>query len=193
MIDERAKGKRKTGFWREMPILVVVAIVVSSGLDKATWGGLKGLDPNVRRLILVGFLAAFATIGSTVADLFPPGQRGRPIGIYLMGQAVANGIYPSVKQGSKIKVLVVPTLARTRPPCPSVAIAATAIEAPREGNEAIGCSPRWCSSPCWSSLPMCSAAASSSNRPARRCAAQRRRTLRFCSRRWQWSRPAITG
>lgn len=29
MIDERAKDKRKAGFWRELPILVIVAIVVA--------------------------------------------------------------------------------------------------------------------------------------------------------------------
>jgi signal peptidase I len=29
VIDERAKGKSKAGFWREMPILVIVAIVVA--------------------------------------------------------------------------------------------------------------------------------------------------------------------
>ena len=49
-----------------------------------------------RMLVGLGEAALGPSAISLIADLFPPGQRGRPIGIFLMGQALANGISISV-------------------------------------------------------------------------------------------------
>lgn len=72
-------------------------IVAGIGLwSLATIGG--GLAQSfgtmflARLLVGLGEAALAPAAISLIADLFPPGQRGRPIGIYLMGQAVANGI-----------------------------------------------------------------------------------------------------
>lgn len=58
-------------------------------------GGLAGSFGTMflaRLLVGLGEAALAPAAISLIADLFPPGQRGRPIGLYLMGQAVANGI-----------------------------------------------------------------------------------------------------
>lgn len=49
-----------------------------------------------RMLVGLGEAALSPAAISLIADLFPPGRRGRPIGIFLMGQALANGISISV-------------------------------------------------------------------------------------------------
>jgi MFS family permease len=72
-------------------------VVVGIGLwSLATIGG--GLAQSfgtmflARLLVGLGEAALAPAAISLIADLFPPGQRGRPIGIYLTGQAVANGL-----------------------------------------------------------------------------------------------------
>ncbi|MET0137377.1 MAG: MFS transporter [Sphingobium sp.] len=66
----------------------------------ATIGG--GLAHNFgslflfRMLVGLGEAALSPAAISLIADLFPEGKRGRPIGIFLMGQALANGISISV-------------------------------------------------------------------------------------------------
>lgn len=45
-----------------------------------------------RMLVGLGEAALSPAAISIIADLFEPGKRGRPIGVFLMGQAVANGI-----------------------------------------------------------------------------------------------------
>lgn len=52
-----------------------------------------------RLLVGLGEAALAPAAISLIADLFPPGQRGRPIGVYLTGQAVANGISISISGG----------------------------------------------------------------------------------------------
>lgn len=49
-----------------------------------------------RMLVGLGEAALSPAAISLIADLFPEGRRGRPIGIFLMGQALANGISISV-------------------------------------------------------------------------------------------------
>ena len=49
-----------------------------------------------RILVGLGEAALAPAAISLIADLFPPEKRGRPISIYLMGQAVANGLAISV-------------------------------------------------------------------------------------------------
>lgn len=44
-----------------------------------------------RLLVGLGEAALSPAAISIIADLFPPGERGRPVGIFLMGQAAANG------------------------------------------------------------------------------------------------------
>jgi MFS family permease len=45
-----------------------------------------------RMLVGLGEAALSPAAISLIADLFEPGRRGRPIGVFLMGQAIANGI-----------------------------------------------------------------------------------------------------
>jgi MFS family permease len=45
-----------------------------------------------RLLVGLGEAALSPAAVSLIADLFPEGQRGRPIGVFLMGQAVASGV-----------------------------------------------------------------------------------------------------
>ena len=62
----------------------------------ATLGG--GIAANFgqffvsRMLVGLGEASLSPAAISLIADLFAPGKRGRPIGVFLMGQAVANGI-----------------------------------------------------------------------------------------------------
>ena len=73
--------------------LIVVGIVLWS---VATVGG--GLAQSFggffvsRVLVGLGEAALAPAAISLIADLFPAGKRGRPIGFYLMGQALANGL-----------------------------------------------------------------------------------------------------
>ncbi|MFO1457078.1 MAG: MFS transporter [Steroidobacteraceae bacterium] len=45
-----------------------------------------------RLLVGLGEAALSPAAISLIADLFPPEKRGRPIGVFLMGQALANGV-----------------------------------------------------------------------------------------------------
>jgi len=45
-----------------------------------------------RLLVGLGEAALAPAAISLIADMFPPDKRGRPIGLYLMGQAVASGV-----------------------------------------------------------------------------------------------------
>ena len=80
--------------------LIVFGIVLWS---LATVGG--GLAQNFgsffvsRMLVGLGEASLAPAAISLIADLFEPGKRGRPIGIYLMGQAVANGVALSIAGG----------------------------------------------------------------------------------------------
>jgi MFS family permease len=73
--------------------LIVIGIILWS---LATIGG--GLAQNFgqffvsRLLVGLGEASLAPAAISLIADLFPPGKRGRAIGIYLMGQALANGL-----------------------------------------------------------------------------------------------------
>ncbi|MBS7669057.1 MFS transporter [Croceicoccus gelatinilyticus] len=73
--------------------LIIIGIVLWS---LATIGG--GLAQNFgefflsRMLVGLGEASLAPAAISLIADLFPAGKRGRPIGFYLMGQAVANGL-----------------------------------------------------------------------------------------------------
>lgn len=66
----------------------------------ATVGG--GLASNygeffvARMLVGLGEASLSPAAISLIADLFEPGKRGRPIGIFLMGQALANGLSLSI-------------------------------------------------------------------------------------------------
>lgn len=58
-------------------------------------GGLAGSFGELfilRMMVGLGEAALSPAAVSLIADLFPPGKRGRPIGIFIMGQAVASGI-----------------------------------------------------------------------------------------------------
>lgn len=80
--------------------LIIFGIILWS---LATVGG--GLAANFgqffvsRMLVGLGEASLSPAAISLIADLFPPGKRGRPIGIFLMGQAVAHGIAFSVAGG----------------------------------------------------------------------------------------------
>lgn len=73
--------------------LIVFGIMLWS---VATLGG--GIAANFgqffvsRMLVGLGEASLSPAAISLIADLFAPGKRGRPIGVFLMGQAVANGI-----------------------------------------------------------------------------------------------------
>ena len=73
--------------------LIIAGILLWS---LATLGG--GVAANFgqffvsRMLVGLGEAALSPAAISLIADLFEPGRRGRPIGVFLMGQAVANGI-----------------------------------------------------------------------------------------------------
>lgn len=73
--------------------LIIFGIVLWS---LATLGG--GIAANFnqffvsRMLVGLGEASLSPAAISLIADLFEPGKRGRPIGVFLMGQAVANGI-----------------------------------------------------------------------------------------------------
>src|SRR3546814_8853439 len=45
-----------------------------------------------RLLVGLGEAALAPCAVSTIADMFPPERRGRPISVYLLGQAIAPGI-----------------------------------------------------------------------------------------------------
>ncbi|PEQ11407.1 hypothetical protein B2G71_17810 [Novosphingobium sp. PC22D] len=80
--------------------LVVAGILVWS--VATIGGGLSqgfGLFFASRMLVGLGEAALAPAAISLIADLFEPGRRGRPIGIYLMGQAVANGVSLAIAGG----------------------------------------------------------------------------------------------
>ena len=52
-----------------------------------------------RMLVGLGEASLSPAAISLIADLFPAGKRGRPIGVFLMGQAVANGVALSISGG----------------------------------------------------------------------------------------------
>lgn len=77
--------------------LIIVGISVWS--LSTVLGGLAhsfGMLFACRMAVGLGEAALSPAAISLIADLFPPGQRGRPIGIFLMGQALANGVSISV-------------------------------------------------------------------------------------------------
>lgn len=77
--------------------LIIVGVSVWSAAT-AFAGFATGFGELFLARILVGLgEAALAPAAiSMIADLFPPKERGRPISIYLTGQAVANGLSISV-------------------------------------------------------------------------------------------------
>jgi len=54
---------------------------------------------TARLLVGLGEAALSPAAISVIADLFPPSSRGRPIGIFLLGQAVASGLGISIAGG----------------------------------------------------------------------------------------------
>jgi MFS family permease len=80
--------------------LIVFGIVLWS---LATVGG--GIAANFgqffvsRMLVGLGEASLSPAAISLIADLFPAGKRGRPIGVFLMGQAVANGVALAISGG----------------------------------------------------------------------------------------------
>lgn len=80
--------------------LIIFGIVLWS---LATVGG--GLAHNFgtffisRMLVGLGEASLAPAAISLIADLFEPGRRGRAIGIYVMGQAVANGVALAIAGG----------------------------------------------------------------------------------------------
>jgi MFS family permease len=62
-------------------------------------GGLAGSFGELflsRLLVGLGEAALAPAAISLIADLFPPGRRGRAVGFYIMGQAIAQGVSISV-------------------------------------------------------------------------------------------------
>lgn len=68
--------------------IVVWSLATMYGAEAESFAGLFG----ARLLVGLGEAALAPCAVSTIADMFPPEKRGRPISIYLLGQAVAPGI-----------------------------------------------------------------------------------------------------
>lgn len=68
--------------------IVVWSLATMYGAEAQSFGGLFG----ARLLVGLGEAALAPCAVSTIADMFPPEKRGRPISIYLLGQAVAPGV-----------------------------------------------------------------------------------------------------
>ncbi|MEG8013563.1 MFS transporter [Sphingomonas sp. 22R3R2A-7] len=77
--------------------LIVIGIFVWS--CATIGGGLAGSFGELflsRLLVGLGEAALAPAAISLIADLFPPGRRGRAVGFYIMGQAIAQGVSISV-------------------------------------------------------------------------------------------------
>lgn len=68
-------------------ILVWSLATIAGGLTHS-FGGLFA----TRLLVGLGEAALGPAAVSLIADLFPPDQRGKPLSLFLMGQAIANGV-----------------------------------------------------------------------------------------------------
>jgi MFS family permease len=77
--------------WSRRGLIVAGVAVWSLATTASGFAASFGELFTARLLVGLGEAALSPAAISLIADLFPPGQRGRPIGIFLMGQAVANG------------------------------------------------------------------------------------------------------
>lgn len=68
--------------------IVVWSLATMYGAEAASFGELFA----ARLLVGLGEAALAPCAVSTIADMFPSGRRGRPISVYLLGQAIAPGI-----------------------------------------------------------------------------------------------------
>src|SRR3546814_7421547 len=68
--------------------IVVWSLATMYGAEAALFGELFA----ARLLVGLGEAALAPCAVSTIADMFPPERRGRPISVYLLGQAIAPGI-----------------------------------------------------------------------------------------------------
>lgn len=77
----------------------LIAIGISVWSCATIGGGLAGSFGELfvsRLLVGLGEAALAPAAISLIADLFPPGRRGRAVGFYIMGQAIAQGVSISV-------------------------------------------------------------------------------------------------
>src|SRR3546814_11885378 len=68
--------------------IIVWSLATMYGAEAALFGELFA----ARLLVGLGEAALAPCAVSTIADMFPPERRGRPVSVYLLGQAIAPGL-----------------------------------------------------------------------------------------------------